>query len=566
MNEKKLSRLLPIVFFICVYIIPLAWRPMITPDEFRYGEIPRTMLHTGEFISPHLLNVRYFEKPVFGYYMTAATMAVFGENAFAVRLPSALSVGLTALLIFWLVKKIFDDEPLASLATMLYMTCGMVFGIGTFAVLDSQTTLFVTGTIIPFYLAIQATSKKSWAALLALAGVSCGLAFLTKGFLAFAVPALTIVPYLIWSKKFKSFLTTPWIPLVCILIVVLPWAIAIHIKEPKFWHYFFWIEHIQRFTTESEGQHAEPFWFLIPPMLGGIFPGALVALGAFITLEMKFKAMLKDDFCRFLICYLVLPFIFFSASTGKLATYILPCFPPAAILLAIGLKKYIEDNRQHKTLDWTLIILPWVLIAGAAGFTIVQILMYFDLIPTLFTKNEWYKWVIAGVAVIFWCWMILKNRNADVKKKIIAFFAGMIPVLMAGQMAFPEHVLHGKIQEAPLQRLTAYIPENSQILVQHNVMHAVSWVTQRDDLDFFLTAGELNHSVQEDYPDEYGERLYGLGQFRKWVKSPERTRPLVVICRIRKEKFDKDYNHYFKDVEEYIKAQYYDEEIYMVVF
>lgn len=93
--------------------------------------------------------------------MTAATMAVFGENAFAVRLPSALSVGLTALLIFWLVKKIFDDEPLASLATMLYMTCGMVFGIGTFAVLDSQTTLFVTGTIIPFYLAIQATSKKA---------------------------------------------------------------------------------------------------------------------------------------------------------------------------------------------------------------------------------------------------------------------------------------------------------------------------------------------------------------------------------------------------------------------
>ena len=241
-------------------------------------------------------------------------------------------------------------------------------------------------------------------------------------------------------------------------------------------------------------------------MLGGIFPGALVALGAFTTLKMKFKTMLKDDFCRFLICYLVLPFIFFSASTGKLATYILPCFPPAAILLAIGLKKYIEDNQQHKTLDWTLLILPWVLIAGAAGFTIVQILMYFDLIPTLFTKDEWYKWVIAGVAVIFCCWMLGISRNADAKKKIIAFFAGMIPVLMAGQMALPEHALHGKIQEAPLQRLTAYIPENSQILVQHNVMHAVSWVTQRDDLDFFLTAGELNHSVQEDYPDEYGER------------------------------------------------------------
>ena len=60
------------VFFIVAYLLPLAGRPMVTPDEFRYAEIPREMIDRGDYVTPHLVNMRYFEKPVMGYWMTCS--------------------------------------------------------------------------------------------------------------------------------------------------------------------------------------------------------------------------------------------------------------------------------------------------------------------------------------------------------------------------------------------------------------------------------------------------------------------------------------------------------------
>ncbi|MFA7462340.1 MAG: phospholipid carrier-dependent glycosyltransferase, partial [Anaerovoracaceae bacterium] len=95
--------LLILSFFLLAYILPLGVRDLVVPDETRYGEIPREMIASGEWISPHLNGLRYFEKPVLGYWVHAGSLLMFGENNFAVRLPSALSVGLSALLIYVLV-------------------------------------------------------------------------------------------------------------------------------------------------------------------------------------------------------------------------------------------------------------------------------------------------------------------------------------------------------------------------------------------------------------------------------------------------------------------------------
>ena len=83
-------------------MLPLGARLFIIPDETRYAEIPREMLVSGDWMSPRLAGVRYFEKPVLGYWMNAASMGLFGDNRFAARLPSVLSVGLTALLLLLL--------------------------------------------------------------------------------------------------------------------------------------------------------------------------------------------------------------------------------------------------------------------------------------------------------------------------------------------------------------------------------------------------------------------------------------------------------------------------------
>jgi 4-amino-4-deoxy-L-arabinose transferase len=99
------------------------------------------------------------------------------------------------------------------------------------------------------------------------------MAFLTKGFLAFAVPVVAIVPYLIWAGRWKDLLRMAAIPIAAAVLVSLPWAIAVHLKAPDYWNYFFWQEHVKRFMAE-DAQHKAPFWTYFWPFPWPPFPGA----------------------------------------------------------------------------------------------------------------------------------------------------------------------------------------------------------------------------------------------------------------------------------------------------
>ena len=357
-----------ILIYILIYILPLGGRPMLTPDEFRYGEIPREMIESGNWVVPKLIGVRYFEKPVLGYWLNAASIMLFGENAFAVRFSSALTTGLAAFLLFFLVLKSRKDPEEALLASGLFLTFGMVFGVGTFAVLDAPTMFFVSGTLVSFYLGCE-QEKWGWqkAGYLAAAGIFAGLAFLTKGFLAFAVPAITIVPYLLWTKRWKQIFILPWIPLVFTIIISLPWALMINQQAPGFWSYFFWDEHVKRFMDSAGTHHPEPFYFFIPFLILGAMPLILFIPSAFAGFKEKFSGLIDDKLIKFAICWLAFPFLFFSACSGKLPTYILPCFMPFAILFGRGLLEYFRGNRT-KIFDITAKIMMILLVVAALGF------------------------------------------------------------------------------------------------------------------------------------------------------------------------------------------------------
>jgi len=192
-----------LVLFVLLYILPLGRRPMFVPDEMRYAEVPREMIASGDWMVPRLNGLRYFEKPVLGYWLTGISMLIFGENGFAVRLPSALAAGLTGLLIFLLASNRGGTGNRAGpLAALIYLTCFEVAGVGTFAVLDTMLTLFLTAAMYFFHGALTEVpgSRRERARLVA-AGISCGLACL---------------------------------PLLLTLLVSLPWALAIANREPDF--------------------------------------------------------------------------------------------------------------------------------------------------------------------------------------------------------------------------------------------------------------------------------------------------------------------------------------------
>ncbi len=554
----KLSKYLPIIFFLIAYIAPLGLRPLITPDEFRYAEIPRAMLTTGNFVSPRLLGVRYFEKPALGYQLTAVSMAIFGDNRFAVRFPQALAAGLTALLIFSFLRRRSGDENTAVFGSLLYLASGFIYGIGTFAVLDSLTTLFTTGCLIFYFLAIDEPALKKRIGFFLLSGVSCGLAFQTKGFLAFAVPAATVIPYLIWSKRFKLFYTSPWLVLAAAIAVAAPWSLLIHLREPYFWKYFFWVEHIQRFFHETSGQHASPFWVLLPPLAGGIFPGALTALGAFVILKRRFREILRDDLCRILLCWTILPFLLFSASTGKLATYVMPCFPPLVMLLALGAKRYsAEGGRKWLTIPLEIFFIL-LLIAGL-GFLITQTAIY-----PIFSDRENAKWLTTLALVCLWS-LVMKSGGGIDEKKLPHFFIGLAVIFAVGQWTIPNEILVGKAQEHGVRHAARLIPYNATVVADSNVMHAVGYLMTPEPGFFAADAGELADSVEKTFNAEYGDRLYSYPRLIELIARKNRA-PVAVIIRIKPDRFDRDRARYIRNLKaEPLFDDYYDE-IWTAIF
>ena len=232
-------------------------------------------------------------------------------------------------------------------AALIFLTCFEVLGVGNTAVLDNLFALFLTAAVAAFYIATEkpprTADEKVW---LVLAGLAAGLAFLTKGFLAVAVPVLVLMPYLVWQQRSRDIFRMGWLPLLTTLLVALPWGVGIGLKEPDFWHFFFWNEHIRRFLG-SNAQHHEPLWYFLMVAPAMFLPWTFLVPAAVRGLKQSTDIKQKQQrLIRLCICWIVLPFLFFSVSKGKLLTYILPCFPPFAILLASGLAQAVLTGKR----------------------------------------------------------------------------------------------------------------------------------------------------------------------------------------------------------------------------
>ena len=507
--------------FIVGYILPLGVRPLVMPDETRYAEIPREMLHTGDWIVPRLDGLRYFEKPVLGYWLNAISIELFGENAFAVRLPSALAVGLTALLIFFLVRRLGSGKLIALSTATIFFTFGEVVVVGVTCVLDSMFSLFVTAAIISFYFAYMADNSRKKAIYLALFGVGCGLAFLTKGFIAFAVPFVTIIPFLIWNRQSNGLWRLVWIPILTSIVVNLPWSVMIHLRENDFWRYFFWEEHLRRFFSDH-AQHAEPFWYFIPVIVGGAMPWTAVL--PVIAAGLR-RIQPKDSFVRFTLCWLVFPFLFFSVCRGKLGTYILPCFPPLAILIALGLTKYFALG--NKKVFNTILRLGALLAIIAAG----ALILIHTALPgvSLYSNEESCKWILLSVGLLVYAIsLMLASGNIEYMNRLCWCCFGLMCLVASAQFATPDRLKAGKMPGEFLLRHSEQIEPDAIIVSDNYLTPAVCWYYQRDDLYLLGRTGEFTYGI--GYDDAH-HRSVALADFTNFVQKNGKDRPVVLITK-----------------------------------
>ena len=521
--KYKIAIITCIVLYIFLYIVPLGVRPMVMPDETRYAEISHEMLDTGEWIVPKLDGLRYFEKPILGHWLNAVSQYLFGQNAFAVRLPSALAVGFSALAVFLLAYRFAGGIQAGLLAVATFLTSLEVFAIGVFCVLDSVFSLFITATLVTFYFAWMEKASRKKHAFLALSGIFCGLAFLTKGFLAFLLPVLVILPLTIWERRWKELPALCWIPLTTAVLVALPWSLAIYFRENDFWHYFLLTEHMGRFLSPNHDQHSEPFWFFIPILAGGALPWTLVFLLVIAGLK---KTQLKDPFLRFLLCWLVFPFLFFSVCRGKLGTYILPCYPPLVILTAIGLLKYLAAGRMQ-ALSRNLRNTAAVLFIIVAVLILIQIVQTFIPALRIYDHSEVWKCAIVAIAISTYALLLLHAREAEnLQKKLALWYLGPVLLMFGSHFAWPNRFVSEKTPNEFLLHNASRIHPDTVLVSDNYLTPAVCWCYKRTDVLLIDRSGELTYGLGYD---DSKRRLLDIDQFKKLVNNSSMKGGIALI-------------------------------------
>jgi len=146
---------------------------------------------------------------------------------------------------------------------------------------------------------------------------------------------------------------TLWIPGIALfLVVALPWYIAVQLRNPEFFRVFILEHNLGRFSHDLY-HHRQPFWFYIPVLLLMLMPWTLwLVLAVVQRLRRLFSegkkafASTEDSWQLFLLLWLVVPVVFFSASQSKLPGYILPAIPAGTLLVAEFLASRREKDVQ----------------------------------------------------------------------------------------------------------------------------------------------------------------------------------------------------------------------------
>ena len=135
----------------------------------------------------------------------------------------------------------------------------------------------------------------------------------------------------------------------------------VSIANPEFPHYFFVHEHFERFLTKAHGRY-QPAWYFIPILLIGMIPW-LGSLLQGLWLGLARESTREFSPTRFLLTWIVVVFGFFSVSSSKLASYILPIFPAIGVLIGL----YLARQEGNPALRWQA--LP-ALLVGMAGLVL----------------------------------------------------------------------------------------------------------------------------------------------------------------------------------------------------
>ena len=320
--------LLTLIALIGVSLCSLGLTGLIGPDEPRYASIGREMATSGDWVTPRLWGVPWFEKPALLYWLIGSAHRLGLQAEVAARLPVALCGALFAAFFWWALRKL-DREKEAPLAAVFLAASAGWMAVGNVAATDMPLAASFNAAVLSGLLWFK-TERSRWAIA---AGAFLGLSLLAKGL----VGPFLFLP-LLWfaRRRLKGLVLLS----LAAAAVAMPWYAAVTARYGMEFIRVFFIEHHFGRFTRPDLQHVQPFWFYVPILLGLLFPWTPL-------LALLRRSTFKAEPERIFAALAVFGFVFFSASTNKLPGYLLPLLPAVCALLAHAV---VEADAPKRTL------------------------------------------------------------------------------------------------------------------------------------------------------------------------------------------------------------------------
>ena len=347
-----------------VRLLLLGAYPLIETTEARYGEIPREMLVSGNWVTPQLdPGVPFKAKPPLSFWLSAISMQLFGVNAFAVRLPSLFLAGAMVGLIYLLARRLYSQQ-VALFSALILASTGLFYFLAGGVMTDPALATCITLSLVAFPLAAQAPGKvERWIwGYVFFAGL--GLSMLAKGPVGVVLTLAPVGMWVLWTRQFGLlWRSLPWISgTVLAAAICVPWYLMAEANTPGFLKYFLWGEHVQRYI--DPGWDGDKFGQAHEHMLGTIWlffagaalPWGVLLVGALVWLRGRgatLREALRESWLVYLVAWVLAAPMFFSIAHNIMITYCLPALPALAVVIAIVLQR-AERRLSEGPRPWFL--------------------------------------------------------------------------------------------------------------------------------------------------------------------------------------------------------------------
>lgn len=474
-------------------------RPLAVPDEARYSEIPREMVVSGDYITPHINNIKYFEKPALFYWLQASAIKIFGLQEWSLRLVTALMGLLGCLITYAAARKLYDRRT-GWLASLILATSILYFVMARFITIDMTLTTLLSASLFSFILGTrEPPGTKRNIYMWSMYGFSA-LATLAKGLIGIVFPGAIIFMWMLICNDWRN-LKTYCLPsgLFLWLLITLPWHIIVQLRNPEFFHFYIIEQHFARYFTNYANR--DHLWYLPGSLIVGFFPWI-----AFFPQVIRFnwpsswQSRLKYKTEIFLLLWAIIIYLTFQFSHSELPPYVLPIFPPLAILTA----KYFSSvwDQPHSKGIWAGLITLGILLLLSTVIGAVAI--YFtDIIPTGVSLHYF---LISGILLLLTAIIaILSYLYVNFKTTFISLVVGMSLFLISLNFTYPP--LEQKSIKSLAMTIKPLLTTNDEVLSYHSYYQDLPFYLQRRiiivgwgdrELEFGMKQQDMSHWLIDD--------------------------------------------------------------------